>query len=169
MHTEDAQDTFEYGKATATIDKELMEKVNAIINGPPYSSYPTIFSTATTSYVTIPGGSNLTYNNVPGLNGPAWGLGNNSVYGGGFANSTFTSGAATNPTLSVKGDANFEGDIKWKGRSLGDLITAIENRLSILVPDPKKLEHFEALKKAYDNYKTLEALCQVPENTNEEQ
>ena len=65
--------------------------------------------------------------------------------------------------LHVTSDAEFDGDIKWKGRSLGDLLTTIEKRLSILTPDPKKLEHFEALQKAYQHYKTLEALCEIPE------
>jgi len=65
-------------------------------------------------------------------------------------------------SLEVTGDANFEGDIKWKGRSLSDMLESIEKRLGILVPDPEKLEHFEALKKAYEHYKTLEALCTVP-------
>ena len=65
-------------------------------------------------------------------------------------------------SLQVNGDAEFEGDIKWKGRSLGEMLSKIERRLSILVPDPEKLEHFEALKKAYEHYKTLEALCEVP-------
>ncbi|NBP00039.1 MAG: hypothetical protein EBU90_07885 [Proteobacteria bacterium] len=65
-------------------------------------------------------------------------------------------------TLQVNGDAEFEGDIKWKGRSLGEMLETIEKRLSILVPDPKKLEHYEALKKAYEHYKTLEALCDTP-------
>jgi hypothetical protein len=64
--------------------------------------------------------------------------------------------------LHVTSDAEFDGDIKWKGRSLGDLLTTIEKRLSILTPDPKKLEHFEALQKAYKHYKTLEALCELP-------
>lgn len=64
--------------------------------------------------------------------------------------------------LHVTSDAEFDGDIKWKGRSLGDLLTTIEKRLSILTPDPKKLEHFEALQKAYTHYKTLEALCELP-------
>jgi len=78
----------------------------------------------------------------------------------------FSTGAGTqwstvNPTsgLSVKGDADFEGDIKWKGRSLGKLMEKIEDRLAILQePDPEKLEKFAALKKAYDHYKTLERL-----------
>lgn len=64
--------------------------------------------------------------------------------------------------LTVKGTAEFEGDVKIKGVSISDTIAAIEKRLAILVPDPKKLEHFEALKKAYDHYKLLEALCDLP-------
>jgi hypothetical protein len=65
--------------------------------------------------------------------------------------------------LHVTSDAKFDGDIKWKGRSLGELLTTIEKRLAILTPDPAKLEHFEALQKAYQHYKTLEALCEIPE------
>jgi hypothetical protein len=64
--------------------------------------------------------------------------------------------------IHVTSDAKFDGDIKWKGRSLGDLLTTIEKRLAILTPDPAKLEHFEALQKAYQHYKTLEALCEIP-------
>jgi hypothetical protein len=61
--------------------------------------------------------------------------------------------------LSVKGDAEFEGDVKIKGRSLEKLLQTIEDRLAILQePDPKKLEKYVALKKAYDHYKTLERL-----------
>jgi hypothetical protein len=64
-----------------------------------------------------------------------------------------------NPGLHVKDDATFEGDIKWKGRSLGKLLEKIEDRLAILQePDPERLEKFAALKKAYDHYKTLERL-----------
>jgi hypothetical protein len=36
----------------------------------------------------------------------------------------------------------------------------MEERLAILVPDPAKLEKFEALKKAYEHYKLMEKLCQ---------
>jgi hypothetical protein len=43
------------------------------------------------------------------------------------------------------------------------MLATIEKRLSILTPDPAKLEHFEALQKAYQHYKTLEALCEIPE------
>ena len=64
--------------------------------------------------------------------------------------------------LSVTGDAEFEGDVKIKGVSIAKALEDIQSRLAILVPDPKKLEHFEALQKAYKHYKTLEALCEIP-------
>jgi hypothetical protein len=68
-------------------------------------------------------------------------------------------GAQGSPGLHVSSDAIFDGDIKWKGRSLGSLLGSIEDRLAILQdPDPAKLEKHAALKKAYDHYKTLERL-----------
>jgi len=61
--------------------------------------------------------------------------------------------------LHVKADAEFEGDVKIKGKSVVKLLEKIEDRLALLQdPDPKKLEKFAALKKAYDNYKLLEKL-----------
>jgi hypothetical protein len=50
-------------------------------------------------------------------------------------------------------------DIKIDGKSLKEFMKKMEQRLAILVPDPKKLEKFEALKKAYEHYKTMESLC----------
>jgi hypothetical protein len=50
-------------------------------------------------------------------------------------------------------------DITIGERSLLKTLDKIEQRLSILVPDPKKLERYEALKQAYEHYQTLEALC----------
>jgi hypothetical protein len=50
-------------------------------------------------------------------------------------------------------------DIKLGGKSLKEFMNKMEERLAILVPDPKKLEKFEALKKAYEHYKTMESLC----------
>jgi hypothetical protein len=50
-------------------------------------------------------------------------------------------------------------DIKVDGQSLKEFMKKMEQRLAILVPDPTKLEKFEALKKAYDHYKTMESLC----------
>jgi hypothetical protein len=50
-------------------------------------------------------------------------------------------------------------DIKIDGKSLKEFMKKMEQRLAILVPDPAKLEKFEALKKAYEHYKTMESLC----------
>ena len=93
------------------------------------------------------------------------GAGSNGTWGSPY---TFTTNNTTGISnfsgagLHVSTDAQFDGDIKWKGRNLGDLLTTIEKRLAILTPDPAKLEHFEALQKAYKHYKTLESLCELP-------
>ena len=48
---------------------------------------------------------------------------------------------------------------KWQGRSLIKLLETIESRLAIIEdPSPEKLEKFEALRKAYEHYKTIERL-----------
>lgn len=52
-------------------------------------------------------------------------------------------------------------DIRVDGKSLKQFMDKMEERLAILVPDPAKLEKFEALKKAYENYKLMERLCQI--------
>ena len=77
---------------------------------------------------------------------------------------TGTSGNLTGSGLHVTSDAEFEGDIKWKGRDLGKILDGIERRLAILQPNPKKLAKFEALQKAYNHYKVLEALCHSEDN-----
>jgi hypothetical protein len=60
--------------------------------------------------------------------------------------------------LSVAGNANFEGDVTIKGIDISKLLEEIQNRLIILMPNPEKLEKYEALKKAYNHYKLLEKL-----------
>lgn len=64
-----------------------------------------------------------------------------------------------NSDLVCTGDADFKGDLKVNGKSIIETLNAIEKRLSILTPDPKKLAKYEALRKAYEHYKTLEAMC----------
>jgi hypothetical protein len=99
-------------------------------------------------YISTGAGSNGTWSTQP-----------YNIYNTGASSSSITGSSG----LHVTSDASFEGDIKWKGRSLGDMLSTIEKRLAILTPDPAKLEHFEALQKAYNHYKTLEALCEIPE------
>ena len=105
--------------------------------------------------ITIPTSSTTSFTSgnytIAGSNGYTWsnsGLGINNN-----ANVVITQGG-----MEIK-----DGDIKIGERSLTKFMEQMEQRLSILVPDPEKLEQFEALKKAYEHYKTLEALC-FPDN-----
>ena len=71
-----------------------------------------------------------------------------------FSNSPSTVSISTNGIEMAAGT-----DLKIDGQSLKEFMKKMEQRLAILVPDPKKLEKFEALKKAYEHYKTMESLC----------
>ena len=67
------------------------------------------------------------------------------------------------PTVNITGtgiDMAAGTDISIDGKSLKTFMNKMEERLAILVPDPSKLEKFEALKKAYEHYKLMESLCQ---------
>ena len=55
-----------------------------------------------------------------------------------------------------------DSDVKVQGKSLKDFMDKVEERLAILTPNIEKLEHFQALREAYEHYKTLEALCIMP-------
>ena len=101
--------------------------------------------------------SNYIYSTTASITGAYSGL-----YNAGANWGSISATSPNTPSLTVTGSANFESDITIKGVSLQKTLNDIQSRLAILVPDPAKLEHFEALKKAYDNYKTLEALCQLP-------
>jgi hypothetical protein len=47
--------------------------------------------------------------------------------------------------------------------SINDRLSAIENRLSILVPDKKLLKKYEVLQDIYNQYKAAEALLDGPD------
>lgn len=111
------------------------------------------------------------YGNVSILGGTGstvYTLSGNGGYSGTWATSAATSpyvtvGTTNSSALQVSGDADIKGTLRVKGVDIGELLTKIQDRLYILVPDPERLERYEALKQAYDHYKTLEALC-VEEN-----
>jgi hypothetical protein len=74
---------------------------------------------------------------------------------------TFTSSTPPN-TVSINTtgiDMAAGTDIKIDGKSLKEFMTKMEQRMAILIPDPAKLEKFQALKQAYEHYKTMESLC----------
>ena len=59
-------------------------------------------------------------------------------------------------TLQVKGDAEFEGEVKIKGKSLSDTLSKLEERLSILHPNEKLEEKWEKLRELRKEYMELE-------------
>ena len=58
--------------------------------------------------------------------------------------------------LKVNGDAEIDGDIKIKGKSLSEAIENIEKRLAILHPNKKLEEKWEELKALGERYRELE-------------
>jgi len=132
------------------------------------------FNTMASGSYTISTASNLpsglTYGNYASNNITISTIGSSGSFLTSGANGTSwsTVGSAPQSSLQVNGDANFDGDVKIKGVSIANALETINKRLSILVPDPAKLEHFAALKKAYEHYKTLEALCELPKEDDSE-
>jgi len=59
-------------------------------------------------------------------------------------------------SLQVKGDANFEGEVSIKGKSLSDMFEKIEERLAILHPNPELEDKWDELKELGKRYKELE-------------
>ena len=132
------------------------------------SEYTYSMSSAGGASVTSVASSNYgNYGNVTISNGGSSSSGFLYSSGAGNAWSTITTAGTNTPSLECSGDANFQGDLKVKGVSIAKTLEDINRRLAILVPDPAKLEHFEALKKAYDHYKMLEALCQLPKESDD--
>jgi len=71
---------------------------------------------------------------------------------------TITISNHQNPgTLTVKGNAEFDGDIKLQGKSLTDTLSKLEERLAILHPNKKLEEKWEKLRELRKQYQELEA------------
>lgn len=64
--------------------------------------------------------------------------------------------AQGSPGLHVKGDAEFDGDVKINGKSISETLDKIEERLAILHPNEKLEEKWEELKKLGEAYRALE-------------
>jgi hypothetical protein len=56
----------------------------------------------------------------------------------------------------VNGDAEFDGDVKIKGKSITEVFDKIEERLAILHPNPELEDRWEELKELSKRYKELE-------------
>jgi hypothetical protein len=122
--------SYSSGIDTITLDSSTMYSSNTITL--PSSNY-TIGSAGSTLYST--GTGHLNWNNV----------------------------TTTSPSVNITSDGIDMAagtDITVDGKSLKEFMNKMEERLAILVPNPAKLEQFEALKKAYEHYKLMEQLCQ---------
>ena len=106
----------------------------------------TFWGTGSSGNWTVPSSSGVMWSSIPSSSGNMW------------------SATVNNSSFTCATDAEFEGDIRWRGRSLGKLLEKIEDRLAILQePNAEKLEKFAALKKAYDHYKLIEKLVENEE------
>ena len=74
----------------------------------------------------------------------------------GWANISLAEPNIKGATLSVKGDADFEGELTIKGKSLTDMLDKIEERLAILHPNPELEDKWDELKELGKRYKELE-------------
>jgi hypothetical protein len=59
-------------------------------------------------------------------------------------------------SLNVKGTAEFEGDVIIKGKSIGDSLERIEERLAILRPNKELEKKWDELRKLREAYVALE-------------
>lgn len=62
----------------------------------------------------------------------------------------------TNNQLSVRGDAEFDGEITIKGKKLSETLSNIEDKLAIYKPNVELEEKWEELRELSRKYKALE-------------
>jgi hypothetical protein len=94
-----------------------------------------------------------------GLNGTSASPGQvltSTTNGTSWGNISLAEPALNGATLSVKGNAEFEGEVTIKGKSLTDMLDKIEERLAILHPNPKLEDKWDELKELGKRYKELE-------------
>ena len=120
-----------------------------------------------TTMIGTPTGPSSTYtvnSTDPTNSGLYWGL--NGTSGGSgqvlTTNGTNTSWITADPslkgaTLSVKCNADFEGEVTIKGKNLTEMLEKIDERLAILHPNPELEDRWDELKELSKRYKELEA------------
>jgi hypothetical protein len=78
-------------------------------------------------------------------------------YGWNYANVTLNPNTYLNGhSLKVAGDADFEGDVTIKGKSLMQTLEKIEQKLAIFKQNPELEEKWDELRELADKYKALE-------------
>jgi len=103
------------------------------------------------------GSSNITWTgNVAANIGPGYSYSNGMHPNPTISISTPNATTGTS-TMTVKGDAEFEGNIKVGGKDLVELLTKIEDKLAIYKANPELEEKWEELRELSKRYKELEA------------
>jgi hypothetical protein len=89
--------------------------------------------------------------------------GTGGLYWGNLNGTTTSFGSITadpnlqGSTLKVMGNAEFEGNVKIKGKDLAEMFENIESRLAILHPNPELEDKWDELRDLAKRYKELEA------------
>jgi hypothetical protein len=147
-------DLSNYGAAQAAT---MIDTQDTITITSPLYQYSNVNSITLPSSTFTYGGSGATVGGITTISN----INNNSQWTTGTTGYAYNTTIAPNTVnISTTGIEMAAGtDIKIDGQSLKEFMKKMEQRLAILVPDPNKLEKFEALKKAYEHYKTMESLC----------
>jgi hypothetical protein len=129
-------------------------------------SYPTYTTTMIGDSLNAGTPSTVTIPNNTSSGSLYWGLNGTSANPGQVLTSTTTGTNWGNisisepnikgATLKVNGDADFEGEVTIKGKSLTGMIEKIEERLAILHPNPELEDKWDELKELSKRYKELE-------------
>ena len=129
-------------------------------------SYPTYTTTMIGDSLNAGTPSTVTVSNNTSSGSLYWGINGTSASPGQVLTSTGTSTNWGNitlaepnikgATLSVKGDADFEGELTIKGKSLSEMFEKIEERLAILHPNEKLEGKWDELKELGKRYRELE-------------
>jgi hypothetical protein len=76
--------------------------------------------------------------------------------GTGAGNPWITTDTLNHNSLSVHGDAEFDGEVTVKGRSLSEFLESVEQRLNILRPNPDLEAEWDQLRALGEQYRELE-------------
>jgi hypothetical protein len=72
------------------------------------------------------------------------------------SNPWITTDTLSQNLLSVHGDAEFDGEVTVKGRSLSEFMESVEQRLNILRPNPDLEAEWDQLRELGEQYRELE-------------
>lgn len=118
------------------------------------AGYPTYYSSGNSSGLTVGGIQSFGSITLPHTITTTGTGGNGYTYGAGTGTSWVS--PATQGSIKVTGDAEFDGDVKIKGQSINKLLERIEERLGILNPNPELEERWDKLKELRNQYIEME-------------